>query len=290
MTGFRPAAKIRRLKARQSPPARAALALALSLALAGCATRRIEPVLASVHPLRPATLDEVLQAYERHCKGLETLSASGDLDVKDLRAGRARKLGVRLVATRGGRLYIKGNFLLVTALEVISNGERFWFQVPSKKTVWTGASGAQPFAEGEDKAPYYALRPRDVAAALLPEPLAPEAGDGLTLEGDREGFCLALSRMDGDGRGLVRRRIFLDRETLKPTRSRAYDERGDLVSEVTFGGYVEGIARRVVVSRPAEGYVADFLLNKAEANQQVPERAFEPRTPPGYKVVEVEAP
>jgi hypothetical protein len=69
-------------------------------------------------------------------------------------------VGVRFVAARGGRLYLKGSVLVVTALEVVSDGERFWFQVLSKKTVWTGPNDAGNRAEGADKAPYYALRSR----------------------------------------------------------------------------------------------------------------------------------
>jgi len=41
------------------------------------------------------------------------------------------------------------------------------------------------------------------------------------------------------------------------------------------------------VRRPREGYEALFTFDKAEANVPVPARAFAPRTPEGYKVVEV---
>ena len=57
--------------------------------------------------------------------------------------------------------------------EVVADGQRFWFQVPSRKTVWTGLSGAAHRADS-DEAPYYALRPSDVTSALLPEPFLPE--------------------------------------------------------------------------------------------------------------------
>jgi len=61
---------------------------------------------------------------QAHANGIETLSASGDLEVRDLRAGRARKLGVRLVASRGGKLYLKGSVAVVTAMEVVADGQR----------------------------------------------------------------------------------------------------------------------------------------------------------------------
>ncbi len=269
-------------------PLRAAASIvASSLALTACAARTIERQAAPARPSRPVNLEESLASYDRYCDGLQTFSASGDLDVKDLRAGKQRKLGVRLVASRGGRLYLKGQLLVVTAIEVVSNGERFWFQVPSKKTVWTGsAADLAPPAEGADQAPYYALRPRDVTAALLPEPLRPSAGELLTLEAERDLVWLSLAAGDA-GRGLVRRRVALDRDSLRPVRLRSYDAGGELFADVTLGSWSANGPRRVVVSRPAEGYVADFSLDKVEINKPIPDKAFEPRLAAGYQTVQV---
>ena len=244
--------------------------------------RTIFPVPAC--PLRVASLDEVLVAYEAYANGNETLSASGELEVRDLRAGRARKLGVRLVASRGGKLYLKGSVAVVTALEVVAAGERFWFQVPSRKTVWTGRSGAAHRADS-DEAPYYALRPSDLTSALLPEPLAPGPRDAVVFEADRDTFSLALAAEGARAR--VRRRVWLDRETLRPARLRRYDERGELLSEVQVGGWQGGAPRRIQIDRPAEGYQAVLDFDKVERNVPVPARAVVPRTPAGYKVEQV---
>jgi outer membrane lipoprotein-sorting protein len=269
---------------------RASLALASALALLGCATRSIPRVAAPPRPPRAASLEEVLEAYDGYCKGLATLGASGDLDVKDLRAGKERKLGVRLAAARGGRLYLKGTFLFVTAIEIVADGARFWFQVPSRKTVWTGASEQAPAAEGDDHAPYYALRPKDVTAALLPEPLTPSHGEFVTLDADSDSFALTLADVDFRGRGVARRRVVLERERLRPLSTRSYDARGDLVSETTLDDYRDGAPHRLLIRRPGEGYVADFALDTVEVNAAVPERAFVPRTPEGYKLIEVGKP
>ena len=45
--------------------------------------------------------------------------------------------------------------------------------------------------------------------------------------------------------------------------------------------------RKVEISRPLDGYEAAFTFDRVEANVPVPERAFQPRTPADYKVVEV---
>jgi hypothetical protein len=81
--------------------------------------------------------------------------------------------------------------------------------------------------------------------------------------------------------------VWLDRDSLSWSRSRSFDERGELVSEVSLAGWQQGRPRQVVIARPGEGYVAAFALDKLEANVKVPERAFAPRTPEGYRVVEV---
>lgn len=259
----------------------------LGLLLPGCGVAKRPIAVVPDRPLRQASLDEVLTAYDRYCNSLQSLRASGDLDLRDLRKGQARKLGVRVVAGRGGRLYIKGSIAVVTAIEVVSDGQRFWLQVPSKKTVWTGSASSAPKTGVED-APYDALRPSDLLAGLLCDPLAPATEDAVTLESDREAFSLSVARLRS-GQGVVSRRVWLDRETLAPLRLRTYDDRGDLVREATIGSWTGGQPRRVQVVRPREGFEAVFTFDEVQPNVAVPEKAFAPRTPPDYKTVEVGA-
>lgn len=259
-----------------------------SLGPTGCAFKPVSIPVVPYRPLRSATLEEVLAAHESYCKSIETLNASGDLEVRDLRAGKQRRLGVRLLAARGGRLYLKGSVAVVTALEITADGERFWFVVPPKKTVWTGRAGSNPRAE-DDKAPYYALRPSDVVSGLIPEPLTPTGRDTLVFEADRESFSLTLARLES-GRGVARRRVWLERQTLRLLRSRRYDEGGDLLSEVTLADWQGGSPRRVLVARPRDGYEATFFLDEVKVNAPVPPHVFAPRIPGGYKLVEVDEP
>jgi hypothetical protein len=263
-----------------------ATALGLALAVARCAHAPAATPAAPVRPLRTATLDEVVAAYDGYCRGIETLSASGDLEVRDLRRGKTRRLSMRLLAGRGGRLYVKGSVAIVTALEVVADGSRFWFLLPSKKTVWTGGAAALPDAEADDEAPYRALRPADVTSALLPEPLDAGEGDALLLDADRESFALSLGRSE-QGRGTLRRRIVLERESLRPVRMRSYGDEGELRSEVRLSAWTDGTPRQVDVARPLEGYEASLRLDRVQRNRTLPDKAFAPRTPAGYRVVEV---
>jgi outer membrane lipoprotein-sorting protein len=275
-----------------TPPRRAASIHAIVLCSlpilgsAGCGLKPVSLPSVPIRPLRAATLEEVVAAYDGYCKGIQSVSASGDLDVRDYRAGRGRRVRVRVVATRGGHLYLKGSVAVMTALEVVADGGRFWFQLPGKKTTWTGRSDVPPRVD-DDQAPYYVLRPADLTSALLLEPLDPRASDILVLEGDREAFSLTLSRGEGT-RAVARRRIWLERETLLPLRTRTYDERGDVLNEVKVGDWEDKAFHRIVVSRPVQGYEAAFAFEKVETNVSIPNRAFVPRIPEGYQVIEVD--
>ena len=259
--------------------------LLIALAPFGCSAAPAARALAPLARPRSATPDEVREAYDGYCRGLASLSVSGDLDVRDTRTGKTQKLGVRMVVARGGRLYLKGSVAIVTALEVIDNGDRFWFQVPSKKTVWTGRSDQSPDGERDD-APYFALRPRDIVLAFLPEPLEPRDGESLLFESDRQVFSMTLAAT-ASGAGYARRRVSLVRESLAWERSREFDEHGELQSEISVAAFQDGLPRQVVINRPAQGYVASFALDKIEKNGSVPERAFLGRAPEGYKVIDV---
>lgn len=238
---------------------------------------------------RQATPEQVLAAWDDYARAVETLSASGDLTLRDTRRGKSGQLSVRVVAGRGDRLYLKGSVAVVTGVEVSSDGERFWFSVPSKKKVWTGLNGnaSQPEEAADDEEPYYALRPVDVSQALLPEPMAPSPGETLVFSGERESFVLTLAGSQG---GLVRarRRVWLDRETLLPKRAQRFDADGDLVTDVAWRGWDDGRPRDVTIVRPLEGYLARFLLTRVRTDVDVPERAFTGRTPDGYEVIEVQ--
>lgn len=266
------------------------LALLVLLFLPGCAGGRSTPATTLLPPPPPpVTLEEALAAYEAYCASTSSIRASGDLDVRDQRTGKVRSLGVRLVAARGGKLYLKGSVAVVTALEVVADGQRFWFQVPSKKTVWTGPAQAGPDRESgaeEGQAPYYALRPADVLRALLPEPLAPGDRDTLTMESDARLVSLSLSRL-ASSRGAVRRRVSLTRPGLRPAVLRDYDAQGELSSEIVLSGWEADRPRLLEVRRPWDGYEARLRLDDLQVNGAVPERAFAPRTPAEYKTVEV---
>jgi len=279
-----------------------AVALTLAVAAIACssAPKRFAPV--EVPPPRQETAAVVREAYDAFCRSLDSMSASGDLTVYDAVTGKSRQVGIRIVAERGGRLYMKASMAMITALEITADGERFWFRLPTKKTVWTGPAEATPAdldIEGDERAPagpddegepddgpFEALRPADIVRALLPEALEPGDSELVSFAADRRYFSLALFDASG-GRGLARRRVWLERDTLQLARSRSFDENGDVVSESRFGGWRDGMPHEVELWRSQEGYRASFLLSKLRTNVSIPERAFKPRIPEGDKIVEV---
>ena len=81
----------------------------LGLGAAACTAARPAPPAAPLKPLRAATLDEVLAAYDSYCESGTTLSASGNLDVRDRKTGKGRTLGVRVMHALGARIYFASN-------------------------------------------------------------------------------------------------------------------------------------------------------------------------------------
>jgi outer membrane lipoprotein-sorting protein len=252
----------------------------------GCASLPTARNVDALRPPRQATLEEVLAAYDAYCDDTITFSASGDLAVRDTSTGRSRQLHARIVAARGGRLYLKASVAIVTGIEVIADGERFWFQVPSKKKVWTGRPDVTS-DDGETAEPYYALRPTDITDALVPEPMTPGPGESLSFSGDRDRFLLTLASTDGDY-GQVRRLVWINREDLRPYRLQTYDENGDIAADIVWRDWQDDTPREITIVRPLTGYFARFMLDKAQRNIDIPEKAFAPRIPDDYEVVEVE--
>lgn len=256
------------------------------LVVSGCmgAPRAIATLPA--RPPRAASLEEVLAAYERFAQAAASLGGSGELEVRDRRRGESRRFSLRLLAARDGRLYLKASVAVVTALEVVCDGRDFWFQVPSKRTVWTGRADQRP-STGDVREPYEALRPADIVAALLPARLEPALGEVLALEADREAFSVLVARA-GPGPVAARQRIWLERESLRPRGLRTYDSQGDLQVEVQWSDWQEGWPRRVELARPLDGYEAGFDFSKVQPGAALPEQAFRPRTPPDYRLVNVD--
>jgi len=239
-------------------------------------------------PLRQATAQEVLAAFNAYCNRLESLSASGHLNATDRRSGRTRRVSVRLVGRRGGELYLKGSVAVVTALELVSSGERFWLRLPREKKIWTGSTSA-PEAVGQDAdAPYRALRPRDLMSALLPEPLVTGPTRLLAFEADPRAFALLLMHTPAGQPAEVLRRVWLDRATLRLVRLNTYALGGELRSEAHFAGWRDGFPHQVRVERLREGYSAAFEFDRLSINVPVPDRAFVPRLPENHTVIEVD--
>ena len=105
------------------------------------------------------------------------------------------------------------------------------------------------------------------------------------MESDREAFTLILAAPRPWARAA--QRSGWSAPCLRPLGERRYDEEGDLVASFTYGSWEGRYPHRIVVGRPREGYEAEFSFEKADVNVAVPDRAFVPRTPADYKVVEV---
>lgn len=100
----------------------------------------------------------------------------------------------------------------------------------------------------------------------------------------RSFYVISELEASGNGPARVRRRFWLDRsDNLRLAKQQLFDERGGLVTEVSYSSYQKLSSERpelwpsvVLVSRPHDGYAARFTFNgeSFEINPDLPATAF----------------
>ena len=244
--------------------------IAVSVAAAGCGSSDRELLRKrELQPPREASLDEVLAAYDLYCDGIDTFKATGEMELRNTRTGRAGRLRFDLVASREGiRLEQRGGgpgFVLVSR-----DGE-FALQSAADGRHWRGAAD-EPLPSLRDF-PLEALRPSDLSSAFVPSPLTAQPDEALFMEGERSRFAVTLTRRRS-GHGVARRQVFLERASLRLQRTLSFDEEGNLRSEVSWRSWRDGVPREILVTRPLDGTLARLELDEAEPNAPVPPGSF----------------
>ena len=152
-----------------------------------------------------------------------------------------------------GRLYLKGSVAVITALEVVSDGERFWFQVPSKKTVWTGAARARRRTRARTKRPTTPCGPPTSRRRSCRSRSPARGGDASSSRPTARRFTLTLAAPAAGPRARRGAASPWIARRCSRSRLRRYDERGDL----EHGGHprrlAEGQPHQVEIRRPVAG-------------------------------------
>ena len=244
--------------------------IAVSVAAASCGSSDRE--LARKRELpepREASLEEVLAAYDLYCNGIETFKAAGEMELRNTRTGRVRRFRFDVAASREGvRLEQRdgdAGFVLVSA------DGAFALRSAADGRIWRGAAD-EPLRSLRD-IPLEALRPTDLASALVPAPLTAQPDEALFMEGERSHFALTLTRRRS-GHAVARRQVFLERASLRLQRALSFDADGNLLSEVSWRRWRDGVPREILVTRPLDGTLARLELDRAAPNAPVPPGSF----------------
>lgn len=218
-------------------------------------------------------------------KGQLRMYWSGDED--------SRHVNVQLFATSTGALRLDGKrSLLGTIFQLVGNGIEFQLSIPDHGAHYTGTA-AVPSDPDPDR-PYFALRPHHMTEALLPEvlPTTNASGSFVVPETYPSRYSLVWMEADG-GTPRIRRKVLIDRETLRVGRIEGFDADGRIEFIATYSNYLGGgIAAypgRIEVERPWEEMVFRFDLTEADRNPSIPAGAFRfLDLPLGYRQLTIE--
>jgi len=249
-------------------------------------------VAAAAEVLPPA---EVLARHNAWAARIPHLWARADLRLnfpKDERGAEREQhdLAGHLFLIKPDRLFVHGAVLGKDVFKVGMNPERFWLWIrPKVNTVWTGRRGG----EGERR---FILSPADLMVATGLFPILLDPADPAEFVAQRRHYVLT-ERYPSTAVPAPRRRVWFDRETLRPARVDLFDETGSriLMAEllryrpVGPGGAPLATACRARFYGNGREMVMVLRLTEVKPEKEPNPRIFEYRLPPGAEVRDLDA-
>jgi outer membrane lipoprotein-sorting protein len=286
---------------------------AVSLEIAGCAANR-KPAAApsrNAVSLQTATKQQLVASYEQQAEGIQSISSTVSMK---LTAGTAYSGVIQqyheikgfILAQRPSEIRVIGQAPVVgtNIFDMVSDGSTFSMYIPSKGKFLEGPASLQRTSAK----PIENLRPQHLTEAIFWNPIGKnspilfEAGDEsearyyiltVVAGGPMESAAGGSSGSD-DSRWQISEKIWFDRTDLSVARLQIYDPDGSVRSDIRyaqwdkFGGV--RFARQIEITRPAEDYQLQIIIQKLTANESIPPGRFELKQPPGTQLIDVAAP
>ncbi|MFQ5744092.1 MAG: hypothetical protein ACE5HV_10945 [Acidobacteriota bacterium] len=224
-----------------------------------------------------------------------SLKANGQLRLYWAGNEDDRHVNAHLFATRTGALRMQGDRGLVgNIFDLASNGDTFLLRIPSRRTDYKGISAAP--AVPDPARPYFALRPQHLTEALLPEPLPEttvgEPGSFVSREVYPDRYALDWWQKRPGGQTVLRRRVWIERVTLRVARVESFRADGRIDFQATYANYLgpgpDAYPGMIRVERPWEDLVFRFDLEEIEHDPVLPSGAFTLRPAKGYRLTTIE--
>jgi hypothetical protein len=268
---------------------RAAVALAVLVALgaAGCGPTRVAggpvgPRLSPDEVIRAhnAWADSIQQVWSRAAVGLVVPRGAGRGDIARY------DMDGHLFLVKPDRLFLHGQVLGQEVFKMGMDAERFWLWIrPKVNTIWTGRRGGQ----GERR---FILSPADLMMALGVFPVDLSPASPAEFEALPHAYVLTLEWRGGPKR-LPLRRIWFDRQTLRPIRVDLFDEGGTriVMAELLAYGKVGQVdvctAYRLRFYGDEEVDLV-LLLSGVRVDKKIPDAVFEYKVPPDARVEDLD--
>ncbi len=274
--------------------------LAAALALSsGCLVRRhkIDRGAKGNVPLLTAGLQQLADSLRQHYQAIETLNATVDLEPSVLSTSKGEISEYKDV--RGYILIRKPAWIRVialypvvrgTAFDMVSDGRNFSVYLPSKSLFIMGPNRIEKPSPRKIEN----LRPEHLLDALLVRP-PNSSNERIVLENwtdaKEPSYIVHIIRQDGPNTLHLARNVWFDRTTLEIVRQRIFDEKGDVVTDAQYSGWMRHgsvhFPKEIVITRPKDEYELRVNVQKSAFNEPIGPEKFSLPPPPGVKVERV---
>lgn len=275
------------------------------VSLAGCSlwptTRRLPKPKVPLVTKTVAPEDLVKQLNQRW-DAVDGLTATVEMQATELKSneGLAKDFPSGkgyIVMRKPEMLRVVGTYFSVRIFDMASDGKTFKLYIPSKSLMFEGSNTSTEKA----KNPLYNLRPGFFFDSMMVRGLGPDdlysvTADTETIEDVKKKHLLlvpeyilnVMRRKPGTQELTPVRVVTFHRDDLLPYGQDLYDDKGNLVTQVTYANYSDfgsGLfPSHVVIKRPEEGISVTLDVLRVSRNPKFPEDEFEVKVPEGTKI------
>jgi len=263
--------------------------------LISCAPKII-PKGAPLPSYKKATLPELIEKINERNQRIHSLIASLRIEFKPAPSAKFLACSARMLLMKPNKIRLKGyKPLLPTFFLLVSDGESYWFAIPSRKKVYTGRadipSPLKVLSSGTGTEEMVRLKPKAIIDALLLDKIQLGENKYAFLDILPNFYIINVVKKDSDGLH-SERRIWIERKELTIEHHQLFDERGRLVSEVYFRNYRDFGAilfpKLVFIKRPFERVNLRLTFGNIKVNEEISPDAFNYQVPPDMEIVKEE--
>jgi len=262
---------------------------------------------ASVVPLKSATQDELVAKINQMAASVQTMNATVDIDTtvggeKKGKVVEYQQIRGYILAEKPAMLRMIGLLPIVRnrAFDMVSDGDRFKLSIPPKNRFITGSNQITKLSNNTLEN----LRPQVIYEALLMPSIDPANEFAVIEQGKQEvqedhtrktisqpNYHIVVIRRDGHGGWHLYRKVYFNRADLEPYRQTIYDDKGAIITDVTYSDPQDYGGTRfpslIAIERPQEEYSITLKMVKLTLNEPLTPDKFQLEAPAGATITEL---